>query len=394
MQKRFIFADIKQKIDHKNVLIVTGMRQVGKTTLLRQVFDYIGDRPKLWFDLDNPLDQKIFEDIDYKNIYKRLLSMVNTGDKERLFVFVDEIQNFPEITKVIKYLLDHYGVKFIVTGSSNYYLKNLFPESLSGRKFLYTLPPLSFQEILYFKGVINNAPQVGSLSEIIQSKDLVSFKEREVLYEDYLLFGGFPEVVMTDDRDLKKEILKNIFASFFEKDLRILSDHKDIRELRDLILLLAPRVGSLLDVSKIAGELGIDRPKLYAYLEFLQGVFFVHLLPKYSKSIDRSVAGGRKLYFSDNGILNILGRLNDGQIFENAAIAQLLNYGDLRFYNKKNAEEVDVILEDNAWEIKNNPSRQDVVKLDKIVKKLSLESGNFITKKYSDYQNALPASFI
>ena len=124
------------------------MRQVGKTTLMRQIFEEIQEKPKLWFDLDNPLDQKVFEDIDYKNIFARLVKMVEISEKERLFVFIDEIQNFPEITKVMKYLIDHFGVKFVVTGSSNFYLKNLFPESHSGRKFLYDLPPLNFREYL------------------------------------------------------------------------------------------------------------------------------------------------------------------------------------------------------------------------------------------------------
>lgn len=394
MKKRLIFNEIIQKIEHKNVLVITGMRQVGKTTLMRQIFDHIGDKPKLWFDLDNPLDQKMFEDIDYKIIYRRLEKMAKKG-QGRLFVFIDEIQNFPEITKVIKYLLDHYGVKFIVTGSSNYYLKNLFPESLSGRKFLYVLSPLDFKEILYFKGLIDTKTALlKNLEKALLEKDLYKYKDYELVYDDYLMYGGFPEVVMTEDNKVKQEILKNIFASFFEKDLKLLSDYKDVRELRDLILLLAPRIGSLLDVSKLASELKIDRVKTYAYLEFLQGVFFIKLLPKYSKSIDRSVAGGRKLYFADNGILNIMSRLNDGQIFENAVVAQLAQYGELKFYNKKNREEIDIILGNTAMEIKINPDKKDLSKLEKLSKKLSLDSALLLSKKYSTDKKVLPAVFI
>ncbi|MEA3449954.1 MAG: ATP-binding protein [Patescibacteria group bacterium] len=394
MKKRLIFNEIIQKIEHKNVLVITGMRQVGKTTLMRQIFDHIGDKPKLWFDLDNPLDQKMFEDIDYKTIYRRLEKMAKKG-QGRLFVFIDEIQNFPEITKVIKYLLDHYGVKFIVTGSSNYYLKNLFPESLSGRKFLYVLSPLDFKEILYFKGLIDTKTALlKNLEKALLEKDLYKYKDYELVYDDYLMYGGFPEVVMTEDNKVKQEILKNIFASFFEKDLKLLSDYKDVRELRDLILLLAPRIGSLLDVSKLASELKIDRVKTYAYLEFLQGVFFIKLLPKYSKSIDRSVAGGRKLYFADNGILNIMSRLNDGQIFENAVVAQLAQYGELKFYNKKNREEIDIILGNTAMEIKINPDKKDLSKLEKLSKKLSLDSALLLGKKYSTDKKVLPAVFI
>lgn len=250
------------------------MRQVGKTVLMRQIFDNIKSSNKLWFDFDNPLDQKVFENIEYRNIYLRLRELARAKD-ERLTVCIDEIQNFPEITKIIKFLIDHYKVKFVVTRSSNFYLKNLFPESLSGRKFLYELWPLSFQEYLYFHDQINlQEALTHDLPRVLRPRDSIQCLRRDEYYKSYLEFGGFPEVVVTKDADTKTQILKNIFSSFFEKDLKILSDYKDIRELRDLILLLVPRVGSMLEVSKIASELGVDRPKIYSYLEFLQGTLF------------------------------------------------------------------------------------------------------------------------
>src|SRR3989344_7596342 len=146
MQKRLLFYELKKHLGHKNALVITGMRQVGKTTLMRQIYEEVAT-PKLWFDLDNPLDQKIFESINYAGIYQSLKIMAGSGD-HRLTIFVDEAQNWPEITKIIKYFIDHYQSKFIVTGSSSFYLKNLFPESLSGRKFLYELPPIRFREFL------------------------------------------------------------------------------------------------------------------------------------------------------------------------------------------------------------------------------------------------------
>ena len=122
MKKRFLYHRLKKYVDHKNVLVITGMRQVGKTTLMKQIFDEVLN-PKLWFDFDNPLDMLHFENIDYDAIYNNLLKESGVK-KERLFIFIDEIQNLPVITKIIKYLIDKYKVKFIVTGSSNYYLKN------------------------------------------------------------------------------------------------------------------------------------------------------------------------------------------------------------------------------------------------------------------------------
>ena len=138
--KRKLFFEILPQVEHKNAIVICGMRQVGKTTLLKMLYD-LAKGNKLWFDFDNPLDQMIFEALDYNQIYHDLKKLAALQDGERLFVFIDEIQNFPIITRIIKYLIDHYQVKFIVTGSSNFYLRNLFPESLSGRKFLYSCIP-------------------------------------------------------------------------------------------------------------------------------------------------------------------------------------------------------------------------------------------------------------
>jgi predicted AAA+ superfamily ATPase len=385
MKRRLLYFEIEKYLEHKNALVITGMRQVGKTTLMRQIFDELGDKPKLWYDFENPLDQKLFEDEDYNTIYRRLAETANI-QKGRLYLFLDEIQNFPEITKIIKYLIEHYGVKFVVTGSSSFYLKNLFPESLSGRKFLYVLPPLTFKEFLYFQDLMSLDEARKSELELLLSKtDIFLHKKYEVAYDQYLQYGGFPEVVVTQDVQTKNMVLRNIFTSFFEKDIKLLSDYSDMRQLRDLILLLVPRIGSMIDVTKLAGELGIDRPKLYAFLEFLQGTFMITLLPKFSHSIDRSVAGGKKVYFTDTGLLQAIGKINDGQLFENALVNQLSIYGELSFYNKRNTSEIDVIVNrEIAFEIKLTGTERDVQKLEQLAGELKIKKSYVLSKKFID----------
>jgi predicted AAA+ superfamily ATPase len=391
MKNRSLYNELVKQIDHKNALLITGLRQVGKTTLMMSLFKQ-AQMPKIWFDFDNPLDQKYFENDDYNQIYQRLKIDTSAKDK-RFLVCIDEIQNYPPVTRIIKYLIDHFQVKFILTGSSNFYLRNLFPESLSGRKFLYHLSPLSFKEYLYFNDVIshNEVIQFEPIETIKNINNYVQYKKREHLYDQYLEFGGFPEVVTTSDKDTKKLILKNIFASFFEKDLRILSDYKDIRELRDLILLLAPRSCSVLDVTKLASELGIDRIKVYHYLEFLQGIFFIKLLPRFSKSIDKSVAGGRKVFFADTGLLQLLGKIPDGQVFENAVVNQLAEYGSLSFYRYRNTSELDVIIDNKyGFEIKTTGTVSDVKHVGKLKEKIGLQECKVISKKYIDETYVYP----
>ena len=385
MFKRELFFTILPQLQHKNAIVITGMRQVGKTTLMGHLAN-AWEGKYIWYDFDNPLDYLLFENIDYKAIYEDLRKAIGAGAKERFLVCIDEIQNFPEITKIIKYLIDHFGLKFIVTGSSNYYLRNLFPESLSGRKFLYILQPLSYREYLYFHDRISENELQPNLDEVIGSSDLVSSHMRKELFSEYMQYGGFPEVAVTDNIQTKKLILKNIFASFFEKDIKVFSELKDIRELRNLILLLGPRNGNILDVSRLASELGINRVKIYNYLEFLEGTFFLRLLPKFTRSIDRSVAGGKKVYFSDTGLLNLVTDTSQGQLLETTVANQLLNYGRVSYYNKRNTAEIDFILnEEIAFEVKQKAITQDLHKLQKLTGNLNIPQSFIVSNTITSH---------
>ncbi|MBN1969757.1 MAG: ATP-binding protein [Candidatus Delongbacteria bacterium] len=394
MHKRYLLRIIEPHLYHKNAIVITGMRQVGKTTLMRMLYNKFEGK-KLFFDLDNPLDQMTFENIDYNVIYRDLADLANLNDGEKLLVCVDEIQNFPEITKIMKYLIDHFQVKFIVTGSSNYYLRNLFPESLSGRKFLYILTPLSFREFLYFKGQLNDDDLYLDIESAIQPKSKIQILRTREYYTEYLEFGGFPEVVLSADRETKNQILKNIFASFFEKDIKVFTELKNIRELRDLILLLASRNGNILDVTKLSSELEINRVKIYNYLEFLEGTFFLKLISKYSKNIDRTVVGGKKVYFSDTGILNLVAKVTEGQVLETAVANQLANYGELSFYNKRNKSEIDFILnKEIAFEVKQKATENDMKKLKNLCSEIGIERKYLISNSLSEIEGVVYPWFL
>lgn len=394
MYKRYLFFRISPYLSHKNALVITGMRQVGKTTLMRQLYDAWTDA-KIWFDFDNPLDMLTFENINYKGIYEDLRNMAGAKSSERFLVCIDEIQNYPEITKVIKYLIDHFGLKFIVTGSSNYYLRNLFPESLSGRKFIFEMSPLTYKEYLHFRGILKPEQTAPDLEAALRERSPVGIYEYSDYFSDYLTYGGFPEVALTEDAQTKNLVLKNIFASFFEKDIKIFSELKDIRELRDLILLLGPRSGNLIDITRLASDLGVNRVKIYNYLEFLAGTYFIRMLPKFTASIDRSVAGGKKLYFTDTGILNLISKPTEGQLLETAVANLLHHYGQLSFYNKRNTAEIDFVLENKtAFEVKFKATENDAVKLSKLAQSLGIESSYMVSQKPVDGDKVVYPWFI
>ncbi len=394
MQKRALYFDILPQLYHKNAIVITGMRQVGKTTLMKQLVSQ-WEGKQLWFDFDNPLDMLVFENIDYNQVFESLRKDAGAGEDERFLVCIDEIQNYPESTKIIKYLIDHYGVKFIVTGSSNYYLRNLFPESLSGSKFLYVLNPLSYKEYLYFNGRLEEDKITPSIDDFLKTHPPALVHKRSQLYDEYLEFGGFPEVVLTKDYETKRLILKNIFSSFFKKDIKVFTELKDVRELRDMILLLASRNGNIVDVTRISSELGVNRVKAYGYLEFLEGTFFLRLIPKFSRSVDRSVAGGKKVFFSDTGILNLVSRVTPGQMLEVAVANQLVPYGDICFYNKRNTAEIDFILnKEIAIEVKNKAIEPDMLKLAKIAQSIGLKQHFILSKTPSNLESVVYPWFL
>ncbi len=387
-RKRFLIKDIQPYVEHKNAIVLTGSRQVGKTSLLRYFFHQLPEDQRLWFDFDNPVDQKFFEDMDYKHIYERLFTF-GISKTKRPYIFIDEIQNFPAITQIMKYLIDHYGVKFFVTGSSSFYMKNLFPESLSGRKFVFTLYPLSFQEFLYFQDKIEDLPDVSTLH--LKETGRPEYSRRKSEFDEFLEFGSFPEVVLTPDVSTKKMVLKNIFSSFFERDILQLADYQDVREIRDTILLLTQRVGSKLDVSRLASELGVQRYRVYSHLEFLQATFFIYLVGQFTKSIDKHVASSKKVYFMDTGMLNMLGNVSEGALFENAVGNILKPFGELHCYQKKaHSREIDFILNGKtAFEVKHTACLQDLKTLDVLTDSIGLSQSHVISRNFVDIKKVL-----
>src|SRR3989344_2761027 len=150
LYQRQLFLSLEAELETREVTVITGMRRVGKTTALTHLYDLISSSNKAIFDLENPLHRKVFEEENYDAVWNNLRQFGLTNDT-KAYIFIDEVQNLPDISRVVKYLYDHWQVKFFLTGSSSYYLRNLFSESLSGRKVVYELFPLTFGEFLIFK---------------------------------------------------------------------------------------------------------------------------------------------------------------------------------------------------------------------------------------------------
>ena len=389
---RDIYPTLVEELQKDGVLVITGMRQVGKTTILKQLYELVESTNKVLLDLSNPLYQQIFTETNYDNVWHNLTDFGVTNS-EPAFIFLDEVQNLPTIPQVAKYLYDHWSVKFVLTGSSSYYLKNLFSESMAGRKVVYTLYPLNFGEFLTFKNVKRQS--FSTWDEKAEYGTKIRYERLIKYYQEYLRFGGFPRVVLEPDQDRKQVLLGEIFTSYFELDVSNLADFRNLTKLKDLILLLVGRVGSSLDVSRLALELDVSRDTVYSYLDFLEHTFFISLVSRYAKSLDKQVAGRKKVYLCDGGLAFYLGNIGQGELFEQSVYQNLRTKYQKISYWRDRSGEIDFIIQDKedlvALEVKLTATKKYQVKLAKLAKKLKIKESYLISLNFSQLDNAIPA---
>jgi len=383
IKPRLIFNEIKQYIDSPEAIIITGMRRTGKTTLLNLIFEKIPSKNKLFLDLENPLNRKYFEEENYEKI-KVSFEMLGVDFSHKPFIFLDEIQFVKDLPSVVKYFIDHYGVKFFLTGSASFYLKNLFTESLAGRKYIFQLFPLTFSEFLLFKESSLKIPS--DISGITKA----NHESISPLYDEYILYGGFPGVVLKTNVEEKKRALEEIFTSFFQQEVLQLGDFRKNEVIRDLILLLIQRLGSKVDIQKISKELGIGRPTLYDYIAFLEGTFFIKTLRPFTTGKDAEIRKMPKVYICDSGLANFLANLDFGLLFENSIFQNLRQKGELNYYQKKRGPEIDFILNrEIAYEVKVTPHLSDIKRLERVSNELNLKGFQVVSKNYVAHDNVI-----
>lgn len=371
---RKLYSKIIDQVETAEAIVITGMRRVGKTTLIKQVYENLTTNNKLFLDLENPINQKFFEEENYEAI-KYKLEVLGIDLSKRGYIFLDEIQFVSNLPSVVKYLIDHYQLKFFLTGSSSFYLKNLFSESLAGRKIIYELFPLDFEEFLQLKGSKFVVP--GQINETI-------YLTLAPLYKEYVEFGGFPGVVIKQSTEEKRQALQDIFSSYFNKEVLNLGGFRNNQVVRDLMLLLINRIGSKIDVQKISKELGVTRITINEYLAFLQGTYFISLIPPFSTNRDIEIRSAKKVYLCDSGLANSLGDVPFANVFENAIYHQLRLKGEVNYYQRKSGVEIDFILnKQEAWEVKIKAGSHDLTRLRKLAKDLKINDIKLVSFDYS-----------
>jgi predicted AAA+ superfamily ATPase len=250
--------------------------------------------------------------------------------------------------------------------------------------------PLTFSEFLHFKQV--DRVIIEGFASKEAAKNPLRYELMYPHFQEYLEFGGFPSVVLETNPERKRQLLAEIFTSYFEKDAKNLADFADMSKLRDLILLLIARIGSRIEINKLASDLSISRQTVYNYLAFLEQTYFISLLPRHSGSIDRQAAGSRKLFLCDAGMASYLGRVSQGQLLEQGVFQTLRVNHELSFHNVSGNDEIDFVVDKQvALEVKMSASRRDLAKLKTRANTIDLDNLYVITDSFINDAGMIPA---
>ncbi len=340
------------------ILIFLGARQSGKTTILKQIqSDIEREGFRCFFlNLEDPDYLKLLNEHP-KNLFK-IFAIDGKIAEKKTVIFVDEIQYLKDPSNFLKYLYDEYKekIKLIVSGSSAFYIDSKFKDSLSGRKHLFFVPTLSFKEFLRFKR-----------EELLSGKDISRLsldeeKDIEILYREFMTYGGYPRVVLAETAE-KEERLREVAYSFVKKDIYE-SGIKQEESFYGLLRILAEQTGNLVNSSELANTLNVSKTAIDNYLFVAQKSFLIHLAKPFFRNMRKEITKMPKVFFLDLGLRNFFAknfepfdsRHDKGRVFENAVFRQLLDTNhkdDIRFWRTSDQKEIDFVVgEKTAIEVK------------------------------------------
>ncbi len=346
--KRQLIEKILPFIGEKEIIAVHGSRQVGKTSLLHYLMEH--HLPALtvpgnifYFDLED----FVLLDVCNKGADEALRYLKAKGAdlSKRIFLLIDEVQYLADPAAFLKLFHDRYapGVKLIVSGSSSFDIKRKFKDSLAGRIMDFELFTLDFREFLEFKGARFALAGADADAAVLELRPL---------YEEYVLFGGYPAIVLADAVEKKEAKLKQIVSAYVQKDIRDIAAIRNIAKFNGLLQMLAAQSGGLVSVVEIGGSLGLTRPTVEEYLFILESTYIVKTVRPFHKNMRSELTKMPKIYFEDTGMLNLLvnktfSRSVTGQLFEASVFGQLrrnMPATDVYFWRLIKGREVDFIL--------------------------------------------------
>ncbi len=365
---RHLICKITEWLESDHILLITGSRQVGKTSVLYLLIQGLAKqnfprRHLHYFDL---------EDFDLLEIcnqgpkrFEQYLRNLGEDFEGRSYVFIDEIQYLNEPTNFLKLLHDHYkNIKIICTGSSTLDIQRKFKDSLVGRKLVFELSPLSFGEFLLFKQQqpLLNILRNYHLSDLRMGRELedllpIFTKDFEHYFDEYIRFGGYPAGALEQNYERKMVLLNEIYQTYVRKDINQLFTIENVSAFNNLVRLLGFQIGQLVNLKELATSTSSSWRTIENYLFILENTFIIKRVLPFFSNKRKEVVKMPKIFFHDTGLrnqlvknTNSLDHRNDagslvenfvfGQMYRNLAVTE-----DIKFWRTQNKNEVDFVIE-------------------------------------------------
>ena len=369
-------------IETKEVIDIIGPRRSGKSSIMKIIiqklkvkegFLYINFEDPYFIDHNTPM---ILEELveTYKEYYQSNLT----------YLFFDEVQNIDLWEKAVRKLRDSGQYKIFISGSSSKLLGSELASLLSGRHLSYQLLPLSFFEYLVFRGIT------------IQGKKDIILKEKMLLrhFSEYLVWGGFPAVVLSK----KQELLKQYYLDIIQKDIVKRYEIREKNVLDKMGVYLLTNSGKIISVLGMKNIYGISHELSSTYLEYFKDAFLVFELPQFSYSVKTQQKALKKIYAVDTGLANTISfRFSEdkGRILETAVFLALKRQNkEMYYYRTKNNKEVDFLMKQKGlknkliqvcWDLTDEKTKKrEIDNLNKAMEELRLDEGLILTYNTED----------
>ena len=375
MMTRKLEETIEHRLFKGKAIILIGARQVGKSTLFKQITEKRTE-PVLSLNCDEPEVKELLTDINTS-----ALKTLVAGNR---ILVIDEAQRVPEIGLALKRITDNFpDVQLLVTGSSSFELQNRLNEPLTGRKYEYHLYPISTAELLDNKGLL-------AVRQSLESR---------------LIYGSYPDII--NHADEAKELLMNIAGSYLYKDLLTIEDIRRPALLEKLLIALSLQVGSEVSYNEVAQTIGTDSKTVEKYIDLLEKCYIVFRLNAFNRNLRTELKKSKKVYFYDNGIRNaviqnfapLALRQDTGALWENFIISERIkanqyagHYVRSYFWRTTRQQEIDYIEESDgaftAFEMKWNPKKAQASFPDSFLKTYPIKETAVVTpENYLEYMN-------
>ena len=383
-KQRDLEKTLLETLHNRKIIIILGARQTGKTFLLKRLKDIIKYQG-LFLDLD------LYEN---KNIFSSYTELINYlkfngyNEKGIFMLFLDEFHTIKGIDRILKNVYDnHPNIKVFATGSSSLEIVSYLKESLAGRKSIYYLYPLSFEEFVSFKDE-NLGKKFKKTPRSSIPVNVIHLFNNYV--KEYCIFGGYPEVVLAPNPENKKEILRDIFDLFVKKDLLEFLSIKNPEAALNILKCLALNIGRIINYSELCSVNHVDINTLKRYLNILSETFIIKLISPFYSNKNKEVVKAPKAYFYDPGARNYFIknftpfelRGDNSFLIENFLFCQFVKKSDfltqIKYWRDKNKREVDFVVE------KENDLMAYEVKYKKLIKKRELSNLLYFKKIYTN----------